>query len=52
MAALRLMVEMGEPVTDALARLRFVRHCAVETDAQYDWASEGALAVSDEHSFR
>lgn len=39
MAVLRLLVEMGEPVGDALARLRYVRHCAVETDPQFDWAA-------------
>ena len=42
MAALRLMVELGEEVSGALARLRFVRHCAVETDPQFDWAAAGA----------
>ncbi|WP_083445084.1 protein-tyrosine phosphatase family protein [Pseudorhodobacter aquimaris] len=36
MIALRLMMEAGEP--DALARLRAVRPCAVETDAQMAWA--------------
>jgi protein-tyrosine phosphatase len=39
MAALRLMVETGEEGTKALARLRAVRPCAVETDAQYRWAT-------------
>ncbi len=38
MAALRLMVEMGEPGQGALHRLRQVRPCAVETDAQMAWA--------------
>jgi hypothetical protein len=42
MVALRLMVELGESLNDALTRLRYVRHCAVETDAQFDWAAEGA----------
>lgn len=42
MVTLRLMVEMGEPVMAGLARLRYLRHRAVETDAQYDWAAEGA----------
>lgn len=42
MLALRLMVEMGEDVTEALARLRYVRHCAIETDAQFDWAASAA----------
>lgn len=41
MIALRLMVEMGESVGAALSRLRYVRHCAVETDPQYDWAKAG-----------
>lgn len=45
MVALRLLVEMGEPVMDALSRLRYVRHCAVETDAQFDWAAEADLTV-------
>lgn len=35
MIALRLMQEAGEP--DALARLRAVRPCAIETDAQMAW---------------
>ncbi|MDH5531227.1 MAG: protein phosphatase, partial [Paracoccaceae bacterium] len=39
MAVLRLMVEAGEPVDVALIRLRKVRPCAVETDAQLAWAS-------------
>ena len=43
MAVLRLLVEMGEPVGDALARLRYVRHCAVETDPQFDWAASANL---------
>lgn len=38
MVALRLMVELGEAADDALARLRAVRSCAVETDAQMAWA--------------
>lgn len=37
-AALRLMVEAGEAPDKALARLRGVRACAVETKAQRDWA--------------
>ena len=44
MAVLRLLIEMGEPVSDALTRLRYVRHCAVETDAQFDWAVAGQFA--------
>ena len=41
MAALRLLVERGEDASEALTRLRAVRPCAVETDAQYAWASKG-----------
>lgn len=36
MIALRLMEEAGE--ANALARLRAARPCAIETDAQMDWA--------------
>lgn len=39
MIALRLMVEAGEAAEPALARLRAVRPCAVETKAQMRWAS-------------
>lgn len=38
MAALRLMIEAGEDPGTALIRLRAVRPCAVETDAQMAWA--------------
>ena len=38
MVALRLMIEAGEAPDDALARLRTVRPCAVETTAQMHWA--------------
>lgn len=38
MIALRLMVEAGEAPEAALARLRKVRPCAVETEAQGAWA--------------
>jgi protein-tyrosine phosphatase len=38
-AVLRLMVEAGEAADVALTRLRKARPCAVETDAQYAWAS-------------
>ena len=38
MALLRLMVELGEDGPAALARLREVRPCAVETEAQAAWA--------------
>ncbi len=40
MALLRLMVESGEPADRALARLRAVRPCAVETPEQLAWASQ------------
>ena len=39
MALLRLMVDTGEAPETALARLRSVRPCAVETGAQFDWAA-------------
>lgn len=42
MAVLRLMVELGEPPQAALARLRAVRPCAVETEDQRIWAAAGA----------
>lgn len=38
MIALRLMIEAGEASDEALARLRAVRPCAVETGAQMRWA--------------
>lgn len=38
-AALRLMVEAGEPPEAALTRLRQARPCAVETPEQFAWAS-------------
>ncbi|MEZ5673771.1 Dual specificity phosphatase, catalytic domain [Thalassovita litoralis] len=38
MTALRLMVEAGEDPQAALTRLRRVRPCAVENDAQMKWA--------------
>lgn len=41
MAVLRVMIECGEAPQDALVRLRSVRPCAVETDAQFEWASAG-----------
>lgn len=40
MAALRLMVEAGEDPDAALARLRAVRPCAVETAEQMAWARD------------
>lgn len=39
MTALRIMVQTGEAPAAALARLRVVRPCAVETNAQRLWAS-------------
>ncbi len=39
MALLRLLVEAGEDADPALARLRDVRPCAVETEAQFAWAA-------------
>lgn len=41
MAVLRLMIEAGEAPEAALARLRAIRPCAVETEAQLDWARQG-----------
>jgi len=41
MIALRLMIAAGEAPKDALARLRAVRPCAVETSEQMDWALLG-----------
>lgn len=43
MAVLRLMVEAGEVPEAALARLRALRPCAVETDAQMAWAMQGKV---------
>jgi hypothetical protein len=40
MAALRLMIKAGEDPDAALKRLRAVRACAVETDAQLLWARQ------------
>ncbi|EBA15913.1 hypothetical protein RSK20926_04857 [Roseobacter sp. SK209-2-6] len=45
MVLLRLMVESGEPPAKALARLRAVRPCAVETQSQMEWAYAGAHAA-------
>lgn len=42
MAVLRLMIETGEKPLAALKRLRDVRPCALETEAQMDWALRGA----------
>ncbi|WP_297771545.1 dual specificity protein phosphatase family protein [uncultured Roseovarius sp.] len=38
MVALRLMIEAGENPAEALRRLRQIRPCAVETEAQLGWA--------------
>lgn len=43
MVALRLMIEAGEPAVEALLRLRKIRPCAIETDAQMRWAVTGLL---------
>lgn len=40
--ALRIMIAAGEQAETALARLRQVRPCAVETAAQLDWARGAA----------
>tara|TARA_B100000214_G_scaffold345982_1_gene296299 strand:- start:5 stop:493 length:489 start_codon:yes stop_codon:yes gene_type:complete len=45
MVTMRLMCELGEPGDAALARLRRIRDCAVETDAQRGWA-EGVLPLN------
>ncbi|QFS81589.1 hypothetical protein FIU97_01905 [Roseivivax sp. THAF40] len=52
MAALRLMIEMGEAPDEALQRLRAVRPCAIETDAQMAWAmaAKRAPAIFVRHS--
>ena len=39
-AVMRLMVEAGETPEAGLTRLRAVRPCAVETPAQFAWASQ------------
>lgn len=41
MLALRVMIEAGEDAVEALLRLRQLRPCAVETDAQLRWAVTG-----------
>ena len=43
MLVLRLMIEAGMAAGEALQQLRAVRPCAVETDAQMAWATEGVL---------
>ncbi len=47
MVVLRLMVECGEQPGAALKRLRAVRPCAVETDAQLAWATQLIPASAD-----
>lgn len=42
MVVLRIMIERGEGPEPALNRLRAVRPCAVETDAQMAWAAQAA----------
>ncbi|WP_299948221.1 protein-tyrosine phosphatase family protein [uncultured Ruegeria sp.] len=46
MAVLRLMVECGEHPDTALERLRGLRPCAVETDAQMRWATAPASVLA------
>lgn len=46
MVALRLMIEMGEAPDEALARLRAVRPCAIETSEQMDWAMKAERAAA------
>ncbi|WP_353474463.1 dual specificity protein phosphatase family protein [Salipiger sp. H15] len=46
MVALRLMIEAGEAADDALARLRHVRPCAVETEGQMDWAMQATRSAA------
>lgn len=41
MMVLRLMIAAGEDADEALARLRDIRPCAVETEAQMAWARQG-----------
>ena len=40
MVLLRLMCETGEPANRALDRLRAIRACAIETEAQEVWATK------------
>ncbi len=47
MVVLRLMIECGEAPTQALDRLRKLRPCAVETDAQKHWAILPARVLAD-----
>ena len=47
MVVLRLMVECGENPDQALKRLRALRPCAVETDAQLAWATNAGKVQVD-----
>ena len=47
MVALRLMVECGEDRFQALKRLRALRDCAVETEAQLQWSFAGKPHEAD-----
>ena len=38
MIVLRIMIEFGEDPEEALASLRKIRPCAIETEAQENWA--------------
>jgi protein-tyrosine phosphatase len=40
MMALRVMIAAGEEPDTALARLRCIRPCSIETDAQMAWATQ------------
>ena len=46
MIVLKLLVELGEGPEAALDRLRGIRPCAVETEAQFEWASRPASPAS------
>lgn len=50
MVVLRLMIECGERPAAALARLRALRPCAVETRGQLDWAYGSRRSVPDSHT--
>lgn len=52
MVALRLMIEAGESALTALGRLRGVRDCAVETDAQMKWAVQVPVLGADMAVFK
>ncbi len=48
MAALRVMIAAGDAPDAALARLRALRPCAVETSAQMRWARRGGHDAQDD----